>query len=227
MTTWHEWSSLADAALHGMAQPWIICVVLVSATFVLEDLAIAAGAAVAVQGSLSWELAFAAVAGGIALGDLGLYALGLAARRLPFLRRQLKPPAQPLDAKLSEAVQENLGAARRFTDGQGPGAWVHGQLRSRLGSAVLLARVIPGLRFLTYTACGLFRLPFWPFFAWVLLAVVAWTAGLLWVAALFGAALASALGIPAPLAVALPIVVLAFVLAGLRRNKRAAERRLA
>ena len=182
-----------------MARPWIVCAVLVLTTFVLEDVAIAAGAAVAVQGSLSWELAFVAVAGGIAAGDLGLYGLGLAARRLPFLRHSLI---------------------------EGRGTWVRGQLQSRLGSAVLLARVIPGLRFVTYTACGFFSLPFGPFCAWVALAVAVWTAGLLWLAALLGAALASAWGIPAPVAVAVPIVVLALVLAALRRNKRTRDRGL-
>ena len=176
----------------------MVCVVLVLTTFLLEDVAIAAGAAVAVQGSLSWELAFAAVAGGIALGDLGLYGLGLAAKRLPFLRRGLTA---------------------------GRGTWVRDQLQGGLPSAVMLARVIPGLRFVTYTACGFFNLPFWRFCAWVFVAVALWTAGLLWLGALFGAALAFALGIPAPIAVALPIVALACVLAGLRRNKRAGERR--
>ena len=200
MGNWHEWVPLFDAALKGMAQPWVVCVALVLTTFLLEDVAIAAGAAIAVQGSLSWELAFAAVAVGIAAGDLGLYGLGLAARRLPFLRRYL--------------VEER-------------GIRVREGLQGRLSSAVLLARVIPGLRFVTYTACGLFRMPFWPFCAWVLLAVALWTAGLLWFSALLGAALASALGIPAPLAVALPIVALALVLAALRRSKRTGERRFA
>ena len=200
MLAWHEWLALADAALHGMAQPWLVCVVLVLTTFLLEDLAIAAGAALAAQGTLSWELAFAAVAIGIALGDLGLYGLGLAAQRLAYLRRRLDQ---------SRAV------------------WVRDQLQARLSGAVLLARVVPGLRFVTYTACGLFGLPFWPFCAWVLLAVVLWTAGLLGLAALFGAALAALLGIPAPVAVALPIVVLALVLSALRRNKRLGPQGLA
>ena len=198
MAAWHEWSALADAALHGMAQPWLVCVALVLTTFLLEDVAIAAGAALAVQGSLSWELSFAAVAGGIALGDLGLYALGAAARRMPFL-------------------DQRLTAARA--------QWVRGQLQRSLGSAVLLARVIPGLRLVTYTACGLFRLPLWQFCAWVLMAVALWTAGLLWFGAVFGAELASAWGIPAPLAVAMPIAAVALVLAGLRRYRRVDERR--
>lgn len=192
-TTWQTWLGLFDAALNGMAQPWLVCGALVLSTFVLEDLAIAAAAALAVQGSLSWELAFAAVGGGIALGDLGLYGLGLAAKRVAFLHRRL------IEGRSS--------------------AWVRDQLQGRLGSSVLLARVVPGLRFVSYTACGFFSLPFWPFFSWVVLAVALWTGGLLWLSVVFGAVLARVWGIPAPLAVAVPIIALALGLALLRRAR--------
>ncbi|MCB0060273.1 MAG: anion permease, partial [Caldilineaceae bacterium] len=59
------------------------------------------------------------------------------------------------------------------------------------------------------TACGFFRLPWLPFCAWVVLAVTVWTVGLMGLGALLGAPLEAAFGIPAPLAVAIPIVVLA------------------
>ncbi|MBK6386204.1 MAG: hypothetical protein IPF71_05020 [Rhodoferax sp.] len=88
MTFWHNTTTLFGEALNGMAQPWVICMALVLTTLLLEDLAIAAGVAVATQGALSWEWAFAAVAGGIAAGDLGLYGLGVAANRIPLLRRK-------------------------------------------------------------------------------------------------------------------------------------------
>ena len=122
MTFWHNTTTLFGEALNGMAQPWVICMALVLTTLLLEDLAIAAGVAVATQGALSWEWAFAAVAGGIAAGDLGLYGLGVAANRIPLLRR-------------------------KYIDG-GSGR-VREQLQQRLFSAVLLARVIPGLRLVT------------------------------------------------------------------------------
>jgi membrane protein DedA with SNARE-associated domain len=86
-----------------------------------------------------------------------------------------------------------------------------------LGSAVLLARVIPGLRLTTYTASGFVRVPFMPFAAWVLLAVLLWTVGLYVLSAAIGQALAQALGLPAPVAVALPIVVLALAVPVWRR----------
>ncbi len=190
LTDWHAWVALFDAAMRGAAQPWAICIALVLTTFLLEDLAIAVGAVLAVQGHLSWELAFLAVGGGIALGDLGLYGLGLAANRVGYLRRRLI---------------------------EGRGAWLGEQLASRFAGAIMLARVVPGLRLVTYTACGFYRLPFWPFCAWVVLAVAVWTAGLMWLSSVLGAAISAALGIPPALAVALPIVLLALALMLWRR----------
>ena len=60
-----------------------------------------------------------------------------------------------------------------------------------------------------YTACGFVRVPLLPFTAWVLLAVSLWTAGLYGLSVAIGQTLARHLGLPPPVAVALPIVVLA------------------
>lgn len=190
--------TMFEAALAGMAAPWFIATALALTTLLLEDLAIAAGVVVAVQGSLSWGASFAAVAGGIAAGDLGLYALGLAATRLPWLQRRFLPARS---------------------------AWAREQLVARLPSAVLLARVIPGLRLLTYTACGFLRVPLLPFCAWVALAVTLWTAGLFWISAALGEAIARRWGIPPPLAVALPIIALAMAFPLLRAARTRLLRR--
>ena len=72
-----------QAALQAGASPWLIALSLAAMTLLLEDVAIAAGAALATQGAIDWSWAFAAVAGGIALGDLGLYAMGAASRSVP------------------------------------------------------------------------------------------------------------------------------------------------
>jgi len=171
-----------QAALAGMATPAVIALVLALTTLLLEDLAIAAGVALATQGVISWELSLAAVGGGIALGDMGLYAMGLGATRMPWLR--------------------NRYVGDKST-------WAREQLMRRLPSAVLLARVVPGLRLATYTACGFVRVPIVPFTAWVMLAVTVWTVGLYGLSAAIGQALAKHLGLPPPLAVAIPILVLA------------------
>ena len=171
-----------QAALAGMATPAVIALALALTTLLLEDLAIAAGVALATQGVISWELSLAAVGGGIALGDLGLYAMGLGATRVPWLRK-------------------------RYVGDKS--AWAREQIVRRLPSAVLLARVVPGLRLATYTACGFVRVPIVPFTAWVMLAVTLWTVGLYGLSAAIGQALARHLGLPPALAVALPILVLA------------------
>jgi membrane protein DedA with SNARE-associated domain len=171
-----------QAVLQGMASPAVIAAVLALTTLLLEDLAIAAGVALATQGLIGWGLSLAAVGGGIAAGDIGLYGLGLAATRLPWLR------------------------ARYVGD---KSDWARGQIVKRLSSAVLLARVIPGLRLATYTTCGFVRVPLAPFTAWVLLAVALWTAGLYALSAAVGLTLAQHLGLPPAVAVALPIVLLA------------------
>lgn len=201
MNDWHVLTNTLESALAGMAQPWLIALVLALTTLLLEDLAIAAGVAAATQGSISWELAFTAVGGGIALGDLGLYGLGLAATRVPWLRRKYIDGAE-------------------VKGEEGPLQWASQQLFNRLASAVLLARVIPGLRLLTYTVSGFLRVPFWPFTGWVMVAVALWTAGLFWLSSVLGAALSTALHVPAPIAVALPIVALALAIPLFRALKK-------
>ncbi len=179
------WASLLawfQDVLAGMASPAVIALVLALTTLLLEDLAIAAGVALAAQGLIPWALSITAVGLGIALGDLGLYGLGLLATRVPWLQR-------------------------RYVGDKS--TWVRERIVRELGSAVLLARVIPGLRLATYTASGFVRVPLLPFTAWVVLAVLLWTLGLYALSASIGHALAQALGLPLPLAVALPVIVLA------------------
>jgi membrane protein DedA with SNARE-associated domain len=185
------------ALLDGMGSPGAIAVVLALTTLLLEDLAIAAGVALATQGAISWPLSFAAVGGGIAAGDVALYAFGLAAARVPALKRR---------------------CAGARTD------WARGHIVRRLPSAVLLARVIPGLRLATYSACGFLRVPLPRFTAWVLLAVALWTAGLYAISVALGEALARALGVPPAIAVALPIVALAAAVPLLRKARPSLQR---
>ena len=182
MLSWDSLSASYHAVLAGMAAPWLIATVLALTTLLLEDLAIAAGVALATQGAIGWTLSMAAVGGGIAAGDVGLYALGLGATRIPWLHRRY-------------VGQRTL--------------WAQHKLVQRLPSAVLLARVIPGLRLLTYTACGFVRVPLGRFCAWVVMAVTLWTVGLYGLSVAIGQQIAQRLGVSPPIAVALPILVLA------------------
>ena len=182
-----------QAVLSGMGTPAVIALVLALTTLLVEDLAIAAGVALATQGAISWELSLIAVGGGIAIGDLGLYGLGLAATRVPWLKRRY------------------VGAKSD---------WARGQITRRLGSAVLVARVVPGLRLVTYTTCGFVRIPLLPFTVWVLVAVTLWTAGLYALSVAIGQALARTLGLPPAVAVALPIIALALAVPLLRMARQ-------
>ncbi len=47
---------------HSSTEPWLLLPSLVLITFLLEDVAIAAGVALALNGTIGWEAAFAAVA---------------------------------------------------------------------------------------------------------------------------------------------------------------------
>ena len=200
LSAWHAGWAWFDAALSGMASPAAIACALVLTTLLLEDLAIAAGVALATQGLISWGLSLAAVGGGIAAGDIGLYGLGLAATRVPWLQQRFIGPRS---------------------------AWAKQQLQQRLFSAVLLARVIPGLRLATYTACGFVRVPLAPFCAWVLLAVALWTLGLYALSVAVGQALAQRFGLAPTVAVALPVVVLAVTVPLIRYVRRRRHRALA
>lgn len=84
-----------------VAEPLHITMALFLLTFLLEDAAIAAGAAFVANGVIALEIAFIGLASGIILGDYGLYLLGKAARRLKAVRERL--PVQ------SEIFAKNLG----------------------------------------------------------------------------------------------------------------------
>ena len=182
LTPWPGLEAWLAAALSGMAEPWAIALALVLTTFLVEDAATAAGLALAVEGLIGWPFAFAAVAGGIAFGDLLLYGGGRLATRVPALRRRL------IDGRFHKAKA---------------------LLDRRLLTAVFMARVIPGLRLVTYTAAGFLGVSFVGFSLLVLLAVTLWTAGLFVVGVAVGEALAAALGLPLAVAVAIPILVIA------------------
>jgi membrane protein DedA with SNARE-associated domain len=95
---------------------------------------------------------------------------------------------------------------------------------------VLVARVMPGLRFVTYTAAGLLGVPFPRFAALVCAAVTVWTAGLFWLATALGHTLGDALervlGLDPALAVILAVLslvalvtILPRLLRGISANK--------
>ena len=142
MSFYHQLMHVAD-------KPWLLALLIVLGTFILEDMAIITAALLGADGLVSAQLAFTALVIGIFLGDLGLYAIGRTVQRFHRLKRLL-----------------DLNAVHR----------AHGWLREKMTTTVLFVRVIPGLRLPVYTACGFFKLPWKRFTALVLLASVVWTA---------------------------------------------------
>jgi membrane protein DedA with SNARE-associated domain len=203
MSAWQDlltaWGLVWSDQYSAIAAPaWALALILALITLLLEDVAIAAGAALATAGLMSWHWAFAGVAGGIFAGDVLLYALGAGARRVAWLQQRWLT----LSARHPQAVHK-----------------LAGHLKEQLPSAILLARVIPGLRLLTYTACGWLRVDALRFCLWCLFAVTLWTAGLFYLSATVGEFITRQTGLPPALAAALPVLLFALAVPALRHLK--------
>jgi membrane protein DedA with SNARE-associated domain len=187
---WNVIYAWFQSALTGMGSPSAIFFALVITTFLLEDVAIAAGVALAIDGSLGWGLSFMAVAGGIAVGDLGLYALGRLSHKVAWIKNRY--------------VNGRQFKAREL-------------MMSKLGSTIMLARAIPGFRLLTYVACGYLHVPLSPFAAWVALSVTIWTVALFAISAFFGHQITEITGIPSSWTAPTVVVVIALLIPVFKR----------
>ncbi|MEZ8149151.1 DedA family protein [Enterovibrio norvegicus] len=126
----------------------IFAVILLS--YLLEDLAIISAAVAASQDVMSLPLALLAIFIGIATGDLGLYGLGLWARKWRALRGFL-------------LTKQSVRFLRR-------------KLRTHAFGNIFLIRFIPGLRFVGFCLSGFFRVGLRPFLMAVIAATAIWTA---------------------------------------------------
>ncbi|SMH33306.1 VTT domain-containing protein [Azospirillum agricola] len=102
-------------------------------TLLHEDVAIAAGASLISVGTLNIGLAALALLGGIVAGDLFIYFLGILSLRVTWLRRRTEGP---LLERCRTALQKNLLPA------------------------LVTCRLVPGVLFPTYFACGAMKVPF-------------------------------------------------------------------
>jgi membrane protein DedA with SNARE-associated domain len=138
-------------AFDPMTHPLFLALSVALATLLSEDAALFGAAALVASGRWGLGPAFAATSLGIALGDLGLYGLGLGAGRLvqgwPWSRRWLGP--------------QRLAEGRRWLEAGGPGL-------------ILACRFVPGARLTCYTAAGATRCAFWPFAAAVVCSTLLW-----------------------------------------------------
>lgn len=110
---------------------------LFAGTFVHEDAAVLAGAYLVVQKGLPAGLAFGALAIGVVLGDLLIYAIGRFASRIGWFSRATR--------KLQNSSFGEL-------------------LDRRLLFAIAAARIVPTMAFPVFAACGAFRISFARFF---------------------------------------------------------------
>lgn len=137
-----------------MANPMLLAVGLILATFILEDAATTAGAFLASQAVMPVELAFGAVLSGIIIGDAFIYGLGFSAQSHPKVKAFLE--------------KRNLLPDTDIVD-------------RHMAIAVITARFLPGFRFPTYVLAGFLRMSFPLFMAIIILAIGVWTTILFWV----------------------------------------------
>jgi membrane protein DedA with SNARE-associated domain len=130
--------------------------------FAHEDLAIIFGAYVVVNNIMPVGLVALCIYGGMVISDFALYGLGVGARRLPWLARI--------------AIDDRV---RGFND----------LLQRNLFGIVALCRVVPGVVFFAFVACGWTRVPLRRFAAASLLVSALYLPLMLCIAVFFGDAL--------------------------------------
>lgn len=151
----------------GLSHPLFLPLLIILATFILEDATTILVGVWAATGNLSPEIALVSLYIGIVLGDFGLYASG----RLAAMPRW--------GARV--ARHDRLLPFREW-------------LENRLVLATFTVRFLPGLRLPAYTATGFFGMPFRRFAFTVMLATAIWTTGLFAAAYFFGRSTADMLG---------------------------------
>jgi membrane protein DedA with SNARE-associated domain len=150
------------------AEPWLLALAIIAATFIHEDIATVATGMLVADGVTSVGVALPALYIGIVAGDLGLYGMG----RLVALNR----------------ISKRLAGGRRFSALK---IW----LDERLVAGVFLVRFLPGLRMPAYTTYGFFAMPFRRFVVSVIVAASIWTTGLFYLSFEFGTLTADWLGV--------------------------------
>ncbi len=143
------------------------CISLFLATFVQEDLAILTGGMMAMDHSLPVVVVFFTLMAGILVGDIIIYAMGWGARSIPWLKRKL--------------INKTVEKAKK-------------KLQENLVSTIIIVRMIPGVLFSTFIACGFIGIPFLEFIITSFLAAAVYTAAILAIIVKLGEAALPSLG---------------------------------
>ena len=155
--------------------------------FAHEDLAIILGGYIIVNKLMPATLVALSIYGGIVASDFALYGIGAAARYVPWLSRY--------------AVDDRV---RRFGD----------KLKHNVFGLVALCRVVPGIVFVAFVACGWARVSLWRFTAASLIVSAIYLPLMLYLVIVFGDALDDNIGFWA-----WPILFLAFAATGFARKR--------
>jgi len=148
-------------------QPLLLVFIIMTATFILEDVATVTTALIASHLAVDATTAVAALVAGIILGDLAVYGIANRAAHVPIVARFL-----------------NRDALKPVRDWMGQYAL----------AVVLVARFTSGLRLPVFAAAGSLNIPFRAFSAVIVMSTLVWTPGLYWAAATLGSAGISHLG---------------------------------
>lgn len=173
-----------EAFINMPHHPIYLMLGLVLISFLLEDVAVAAGVAFSTAGTLLWAESFLAVWFGIVVGDLLLYAAGYFSGRIPYLKKRFVDGIN-LDKKIMD--------------------------KNKLAGTIFIARVTPGLRLISYVYLGLKRVHFWSFTSLVMISVFIWSVSLYLASIFLGSIIVEALPIPKSMAVALPLLAIALI----------------
>ncbi|MDF7674898.1 hypothetical protein PT277_06110 [Acetobacteraceae bacterium ESL0709] len=136
------------SAFIASQSPWVKAFSVIIGTFILEDVTTVLTAIATQDHEISIPLALISLYIGIAVGDMGLYGMGWAGAKWPYVKKFLTLPSQEQAKK-----------------------WFGQNVIKIVG----ISRFVPGARLPLYTACGFYHAPFLPFALTAVVATLIWT----------------------------------------------------
>lgn len=145
----------------------IQCIAIFFETFIHEDLAIMTGGVLASNGTLPVVTVFLIIVAGMITGDIVIYGIGWGARKVPWIYKKV------FTRKVENAREK---------------------IHKNLIKTIIFVRLVPGLLFPTFTACGFTGVPFRKFILATSLAGTIYTAAFLTILLKIGKSFTPSLG---------------------------------
>ena len=146
--------SLFDPATYWQLSPLMLALALAAFSLLFEDVALLIGVVIVHQDPQTALQVFLGLYGGIALGDMLLYAAGRWMNRMAFIQQHMQKP------RFMQVIEK---------------------LRSNVWMMLIATRAIPASRLPTFVAAGLMRVPMPLFTVIIMSTVLLWTAIVLFV----------------------------------------------